>query len=98
MIFRKSYRNIIRNQTLAGDGGNWSADFDILMNYLGITNDDLKIRGKNSLKEVIVYTCIKLLSESLAKLPLKIYQDNNGIKKATDHYLYKFLSFALIHI
>jgi len=90
MLFRNTYRNRIRNQTLGGDGGNWSADFDILMGYLGITQDDLKIRGKNALKEVVVYTCIKLLSESLAKLPLKIYQDSGGIKKATDHYLYKF--------
>lgn len=90
MLFRNSYRNRIRNETFSGDGGNWSADFDTLMGFLGITSDDLKIRGKNALKEVIVYTCIKLLSESLAKLPLKIYQDNNGITKATNHYLYKF--------
>lgn len=90
MIFSKSYGNRIRNQTINGDGGNWSDDFDILMGYLGITKDDLKIRGKNALNEVVVYTCIKILSETLGKLPLKIYQDSGGIKKATDHYLYPF--------
>lgn len=90
MLFRNSYVNRIRNETTDGNGGNWSTDFDLLMGYLGITSDDLKVRGKNALKEVVVYTCIKLLSESLAKLPLKIYQDNGGIQKATDHYLYKF--------
>ncbi|MDT8717611.1 phage portal protein [Clostridium sp. 19966] len=58
------------------------------MSYLGVTTDELKIKGKNALKEVVVYICIKILSETLGKLPLKIYQDSSGIKKATDHYLY----------
>lgn len=84
------FRNSIKNQTTSGDGGNWSADFDTLMGYLGITSDDLQIRGKNALKEVVVYICIKILSETIAKLPLKIYQDSGGKKKITEHYLYPF--------
>lgn len=60
------------------------------LNYLGLTEDELQISGKGALNEVVVFTCIKILSETLAKLPLKIYQDNNGIKKATNHYLYQF--------
>lgn len=89
MLFRNSATRI-RNQTFSGDGGAYTADFGTLLGYLGLTSSDLLIRGKNALNEVIVYTCIKILSESLAKLPLKIYQDNGGIKKATDHYLYPF--------
>lgn len=38
-----------------------------------------------------MYSCIRILSESVAKLPLKVYQDNNGIKKVQQHHLYKLL-------
>jgi HK97 family phage portal protein len=34
---------------------------------------------------------VKILAETLGKLPLKIYQDSGGIRKATDHYLYTLL-------
>ncbi|MBV4417198.1 phage portal protein [Clostridium tyrobutyricum] len=61
------------------------------MGYLGINSDDLQVRGKNAMKEVVLYTCIKILSETMGKLPFKIYQDNNGTQKATGHYLYQLL-------
>ena len=93
MIFKNSYRNRIRNQTLSGSNseGDWSPDFNTLMGYLGITSDDLQLAGKNAMKEVVLYTCIKILSETMGKLPFKIYQENNGIQKATNHYLYPLL-------
>ena len=72
---------------LPTDDGGWND----LANWLGISTDDLEITGTKSLKEITVYTCIKIRSETLGKLPLKIYQDNNGIKKASDHYLYNLL-------
>lgn len=90
MLFRNSYVHRIRNETTMVSAGDWSSNFDTLIGFLGITDDDLRIRGKYALNEVIVYTCIKILSESLAKLPLKIYQDSGGIQKSTDHYLYSF--------
>lgn len=62
-----------------------------LMSWLGITTDDLNVSGSQALKEITVYICIKVLSETLAKLPAKIYQENNGIRKASDHYLYPLL-------
>ncbi len=68
-----------------------SEDWYTLMDWLGITTDDLNVRGTQALKEITVYICIKILSETLAKLPAKIYQDNNGIRKATDHYLYPLM-------
>lgn len=58
---------------------------------VGLSADSLNVNGKNSLKEITVYTCIKILAETLSKLPLKVYQDNDGIKKATNHYLYSML-------
>lgn len=77
----------LKNELLPTDGGGWND----LANWLGISTDDLDVRGSNSLKEVTVYTCIKILAEALGKLPLKIYQDSGGIRKATDHYLYPLL-------
>lgn len=84
MLFRNSYRTIkAREET---------SDFQTLANWLGLSKDDLHISGTKSLKEVTVYSCIKILSETVAKLPLKIYQDNGGhIRKASDHYLYPLL-------
>lgn len=47
---------------------------------------------KNKIGEAVYFTCLKLLSESLAKLPLKLYQENGDkIEKRTDHYLYPLL-------
>ncbi len=63
-----------------------------LLEWLGITPDEVQVTGKNALKEATVYACIKILSESVAKLPLKIYQETEqGAVKATNHYLYKLL-------
>jgi HK97 family phage portal protein len=89
MLFRNSATRI-RNQTFSGDGGTYTADFSTLLGYFGLTSNDLRVRGKNALNEITVYICIKTLSETLGKLPLKIYQGREGAKKATDHYLYTF--------
>lgn len=58
---------------------------------MGLNSDELNINGKNSLKEITIYTCIKILAETMSKLPLKVFQDNNGTRKATEHYLYNML-------
>ncbi|MGX7745686.1 phage portal protein [Rhodopseudomonas parapalustris] len=88
MFFRNSIPKI-RSQYISGNGGTWTpAEYSTLLGYLGLTSDDLKIKGKYALNEIVIYICIKILSETLGKLPLKIYQDNSGIKKASNHYLY----------
>nr|WP_213997203.1 phage portal protein [Tepidanaerobacter syntrophicus] len=61
------------------------------MTFLGIAPDTINVAGKNALKEIVVYTCIKILSDTMSKLPCKIYQDSGGIRKATEHYLYPLL-------
>ena len=88
MIFKNSYGNRIRNQTFNGNGSNVPIDINSLIQYLNATPGDFNLNGKNALNEILTYVCIKILSEALGKLPLKIYQDNNGITKATNHYLY----------
>jgi len=64
-----------------------------LLEILGIDPDDLLARGTGALREATVYACVKILSEAVAKLPLKVYQElpGRGIRKATDHYLYPLL-------
>jgi HK97 family phage portal protein len=62
-----------------------------LLEWLGIDVGTINVKGKNALKEATVFACIRILSEAVAKLPIKVYQDINGIKKATDHPLYSLL-------
>jgi HK97 family phage portal protein len=63
-----------------------------LLELLGISPDEVNVYGKNALKVATVFACIKILAESVSKLPLKVYQeDENGINKAVRHYLYKLL-------
>lgn len=63
-----------------------------LLELLGINPDGFNVRGKGALRIETIYTCVKILSETVAKLPLKIYQsDDNDISKATKHYLYPLL-------
>jgi len=73
-----------------------AAEFGIndaeLLQFLGIDPDEINVRGTNALKEATVYACIKILSEAVAKLPLKVYRETErGIEKATDHPLYPLL-------
>lgn len=60
-----------------------------LMELLKIDTNSIP---KNKIGEVVYFTCLKLLSESIAKLPLKLYQETEtGVKKAVDHSLYSLL-------
>lgn len=83
MIFSRAKPQIYKNEDIGG--------IQTLAEWLGLNTDEFEVRGKNSLKEITVYTCIKILAETISKLPLKIYQDSNGAKKATNHYLYQML-------
>lgn len=52
----------------------------------------LGIQRNNKLSEITYFTCLKTLSEAVAKLPLKMYQETaNGIQRARDKPLYRIL-------
>lgn len=74
--------NILTNKT--------SKDYAMqqLIDFLGLT----KTKGK-ALSEATYFACLKVLSESVGKLPLKLLQhkDNNGVITARGHPLYKVL-------
>ncbi|WP_353096221.1 phage portal protein [Tissierella praeacuta] len=82
MIFRNSFSNERKVVSLEDEE---------LLKWLGIEVGTINVKGKNALKEATVFACIRILSESVAKLPVKVYQDTNGIKKATDHPLYTLI-------
>lgn len=58
-----------------------------LLEWLGITT-----RNKNILSEVTYFTCLKMLSETLGKMPIKMYQETDkGIIRASPNKAYNLL-------
>jgi HK97 family phage portal protein len=51
------------------------------------------VNSLTALQHVAVMSCVSILSEDVAKLPLEIFRrlDNGGKRPAKDHYLYKLL-------
>lgn len=60
-------------------------EFNELMKFLGLQGTDDKV-----LSEATYFACMKVLSESIGKLPLKLlqYNDRNGVTNRRDHPLY----------
>ncbi|WP_199798606.1 phage portal protein [Clostridium tetani] len=79
MLFRRGMVNTISDEI--------SLDDKKLLEWLGINIEDINIQGKNSLKQATVFGCLRVLSDTVSKLPIKIYQNKDGIKKVADHYL-----------
>lgn len=86
MIFRNMLQSV-RNESR----GTISLNDRRLLELLGIELDEINVRGANALKEITVYTCVKIRSEFLGRLPPKVYQEQDGIRKASEHYLYHLL-------
>lgn len=64
-----------------------SLDDEELLEWLGITNTPKKL-----ISEVTYFTCLKMLSETLGKMPIKFYQEtSNGIVKAKHNKGYELL-------
>ena len=63
-------------------------EFDALMNFLGLNGTKEK-----ALSEATYFACLKILSESLGKLPLKLlkHQESNGVITARTHPIYRIL-------
>ena len=70
-------------------GGEW-AELNELYKFLGI--DPAKTGDATS--EATYYACLKVLTESIGKLPLKIqqYTENGGIRIAREHPYYRMLN------
>lgn len=88
MLFRRKIKNL-------------ATEIDIndkeLLKWLGINIDDIDVMGKNSLRQSTVFGCLRILSDTISKLPIKIYKKDNGVKKVTDHYLEPLLKLRPNH-
>jgi len=72
----------------------YSLDDRAFLEFLGLRPDEIDVRGERGLREATVFACVKILSEAVGKLPLKVYRETErGIEKATDHYLYPLLKY-----
>ncbi len=92
MLFRQAVTDARRARAMADSREVVSIQDRRLIEMLGLSVDgEVDVTGANALKEATVYACIRILSEAIAKLPLKIYRDDNGATKATGHELYSLL-------
>lgn len=84
MPFKKFFKNKARDPE-AATSENFS--FGQWLDIFGI---EKKLNVEN---EATYYTCLKILSETIGKMPLKVYQHTEkGNKKIFDHPLYKILN------
>jgi HK97 family phage portal protein len=66
-----------------------TVELNNLYKFLGIDPD----ADKDVLSEATYFSCIKILSEAIGKMPLKLlrYNEKNGVVTMRKHYLYKIL-------
>lgn len=78
MLFRK--KNDVEKRQL------YTSTDESLAQLLGIQMNGLP---SSKAKEATFYSCLRILSDTVSKVPLKVYKETeNGTEKATSHYLY----------
>lgn len=61
-----------------------ATDLDGFLKMLGADSKNINVSNENMLKEAVAYACVRIRSETVAKLPLKVYR---GSQKYKEHYL-----------
>lgn len=61
--------------------------------YLGSSTSGKYVTERSAMQMTAVYSCVRILSEAIAGLPLQFYRytDDGGKEKAVDHPLYFLL-------
>lgn len=61
--------------------------------FFGSSNSGKPVNERTAMQTSAVYACVRVLSETLASLPLHVYKyvDNGGKEMQTQHYLYPVL-------
>ena len=79
---KKSFKALTSNNTK-------NDQLAALVNFLGLQDTD-----KSELSEATYFACLKVLSETLGKLPLKLlkHNENNGVTVCRNHPLYRVLN------
>lgn len=72
------------------------AKFDGYLDFLidgGQSDSGVKVTEKTALNSTAVFACVRILSETIASLPLPVYEriDPRGKERAVNHPLYKVL-------
>lgn len=71
-----------------------SSDTSAMLDLFGgtTTNSGLTVTQESSLRLSAVYACVRILSETIASLPFKVYRISEGVKyEARDHPLFRVL-------
>lgn len=73
-----------------GKSARQTTELNQLLDFLGIDHN----ADRDALNEAVYYSCIKVLSESIGKLPLKVMQaqQNKGVRVAREHPYYRMLN------
>ena len=61
--------------------------------FLGGSSSGKAVTERSAMQMTAVYSCVRILSEAVAGLPLHLYRynDSGGKEKAVDHPLYRLL-------
>ena len=61
--------------------------------FMGSSVSGKRVNERTSMQMTAVYSCVRILSEAVASLPLNVYRytDTGGKEKAIDHSLYRLL-------
>lgn len=60
--------------------------------YMGTSTSGRRVSERSAMQMTAVYSCVRILSEAVAGLPLHLYKyTDTGSAKATDHPLYALL-------
>ena len=60
--------------------------------FLGTSSSGKRVNERSAMQMTAVYSCVRILSEAVASLPLHLYRyTETGTEKATDHPLYTIL-------
>lgn len=73
----------------SGDGMGWAGGW-----WQGnASTSGISVTPETAIRVAAVFACVRVLSETLASLPLITYRrlPNGGKERATDHYIYKKL-------
>ena len=68
--------------------------------WFGHTTSGKAVTEMSAMQMTAVYSCVRILSEAVAGLPLQLfrYNENGGREKALDHPLYRLLHDMLIQV
>jgi HK97 family phage portal protein len=79
-IFKRAYQ----------EKRDYSLSDPLIAQVLGLV--DSSDISPDKMREATYFTCVRILCDTVAKLPLKLYQDTDqGIQKLSNHYLYSLL-------